>query len=318
MKEFRTSLLREKFTITDMESPDPDNEKPIIALSNRIIVALTSDEGLDAETFIIRTQNMHSCARMAAATIKEFSDHGTIANRIKPLEWGALWNDVIKGYEKEFNSDIWCAVYYKGRPVFEYGEHHNFLDIIEQCDSANEGEYNQSVLFAETAFKQAGKTVKIDHDSNVALVIAVDEEKAKCGVIVRSATGATTFNYTAKEKEHNGRPLHAQTVLTSAASFLEGIQLAFQVGLLNKKNELNLIERFSPEYKKAQRSTDRLGNLNRAINTFDHYYNVNYRPDRPNFSTMVSEAESFSMKILEPQIKEMLENGDLEDKDWIV
>lgn len=318
MKEFRTSLLREKFTITDLESPDPDNEKPIIALSNRIIVALTNEKELEAETFIIRTQNMHSCARMAAAIIKEFSDRGTISNRAKPVEWDKLWNDVIKGYEFEFNPDIWCAIYFKGRPVFEYGEHHNFLDIIEQCDSANEGEYAQSVLFAETAFKQAGKAVRIDHDSNVALVMAVDEEKAKCGVIVRSATGATTFNYTAKEKEFNGRPLHPQTVLTSAASFLEGVQLAFQVGLLNKKTELNLIERFSPEYKKSQRSTDRLGNLNRAINTFDHYYNVNYRPDRPNFSKMVSDAEAFSMKILEPQIKEMLENGDLDEDDWVV
>ena len=85
MKEFRTSLLREKFTITDMESPDPDNEKPIIALSNRIIVALTSDEGLDAETFIIRTQNMHSCARMAAATIKEFSDHSSNPGQLLKL-----------------------------------------------------------------------------------------------------------------------------------------------------------------------------------------------------------------------------------------
>lgn len=310
--------MREKFTINDLEAPDPDSAKPIIALSNRIIVPLTSDDGLDSETFIIRTQNMHSCARMAAATIKEFSENGTIANRVTPAEWDQLWRDVIKGYEKEFNPDIWCAVYYRGRLIFEEGTHHSFLDIIEKCDAANDGEYAQSVLFAETAFKQAGKAVKIEHDSNIALVVAMDEEKAKCGVIVRSATGATTFNYTAQEKENNGRPLHPQTFLTSAASFLEGVQLAFQVGLLNKKTELKLIERFSDEYKKSRRSTERLANLNRAINSFDHYFDVNYRPDRPNFSTMVDEAEAFAMKILEPQIKEMIENGDLENKDWIV
>lgn len=318
MDDFRTSLLREKFTINDLDSSASGENKSIIALSNRIIVPLVDKENKNSETFIVRTQNMHSCARMAAAILKEFFDNGTISNRKRPFYWDDLWKEVIKGYEKDFNPDIWCAVYHKGRPIFSEGENHQFLDIIEQCDVANEGEYNQSIKFAETAFKQAGKNVKIDYDSNVALVTAIDEEKAKCGVIIRSATGVTTFNYNVKEKTNANRPLHPHTILASAASFLEGVQLAFQVGLLNKKSELNLIERFSEEYKKAQRSEERLGNLNRAINSFEHYYNVHYRPDRPNFNKMVQDAESFAMKILEPQIKEMIDTGELDQNDWIV
>jgi len=317
MNDFRTSLLREKFTITDLENPDPDSDTPILALSNRISVPLKHKEGLDNETFIVRTQNMHSCARLAAAIAKEFHENGTIASRPKPLEWGDLWYDVIKGYEKDWNPNIWCAVYHKGRAVFQSGNHHPFLDIIEQCDATNDGEYAQSVVFAETAFKQAGKTVKIDHDSNIALVMAADAEQTKCGVIVRSATGATTFNMTAKEKA-NGRPLHIFTTLTAAAAFLEGIQLAFQVGMHLKKQELNMVEKFSDEYNKGRRSEERLANLNRAISTYEQYFFVNYRPDRPEFKTMVSAAENLALKILEPQIKAMIESGELDDKDWIV
>ncbi|MEM9469204.1 MAG: hypothetical protein AAF988_03490 [Pseudomonadota bacterium] len=317
MKEFRTSLMREKFTITDLEAADPDLAEPIIALSNRIEVPLRSEDGIDSETFIVRTQNMHSCTRAAAAIVKEFLEIGSLANRPDGFNWERLWNDVVKGYEKEWNPNIWCAIYYKGKLVFEDGDHHAFLDIIEKCDAANEGDYAQSVLFAETAFKQAGKTVKIDHDSNIALVMAIEEAKAKCGVIIRSATGTTTFNYTS-EKKPNGRALPVQTVLTSAASFLEGVQLAFQVGLMKKKEEVGLIEPYSDDQKKLRRSTDRLGNLNRAINSFDSSFNVNYRPDRPNFSEMVNKAEDFALKILAPQIQEKIDSGELNEKDWIV
>ena len=137
MSEFQTSLLREKFTITDLAPSKSKKEEPVIALSNRIVVPLISHDGIDNETFIVRTQNMHSCARLAAAITREFFERGTIANRAAPFSWKTLWQDVIKGYEKDWNPDIWCAVYYKGRAVFQEGEHHPFLDIIEQCDANN-------------------------------------------------------------------------------------------------------------------------------------------------------------------------------------
>ena len=73
--------------------------------------------------------------------------------------------------------------------------------------------------------------------SNIAMVMSSTSEKAKCGIIVRSASGATTFNYTAQVKEENPRPIHPYTILTVAASFLEAVQLAFQVGLMNRKKE---------------------------------------------------------------------------------
>lgn len=314
MTDFRTSLLREKFVI---QSEDKD-EKPIIALSNRLVVPLISADGIDNETFIVRTQNMHSCVRLAAAVAKEFFERGTIANRAAPLSWKNLWMDVIKGYERDWNPNIWCAIYYKGRSIFQYGVHHPFLDIIEQCDAANNQEYAESVLFAEQAFSQAGKVVRIDHDSNIALVVSCKEDVAKCGIIVRAATGATTFNYTSMQKEDNPRAIHVHTTLTVAAAFLEGIQLSFQVGLLNRKQDYGLIEKYSDEDRKHKRATTRLANLNRAIANYENYFNVNYRPDRPKFKDMVMKAEEFSIKILKPQIEEKIAAGELKEDDWVI
>jgi len=218
MTEFRTSLLREKFTI--IEKADKTAE-PVMAMSNRISIPLISEDKIDNETYVVRTQNMHSCARLAAAIAKEFFERGTIAGRAMPMPWDDIWMDVIKGYERDWNENIWCAIYHKGRIIYQKGEHHPFLDIIEQCDVANKSEYVESINFAEDAFSQAGKEVRIDHETNVALIISCTAEQAKSGVIIRSAGGATTFNYSTTPKSNNPKQVHAHTTLTVAAAFTQ-------------------------------------------------------------------------------------------------
>lgn len=314
MADFRTSLLREKFTITEKANK---KAAPVIALSNRIVVPLVSEDKIDNETFVIRTQNMHSCARLAAAVTKDFFERGTIANRAIPLAWNELWVDVIKGYERDWNENIWCAIYHKGRVIYEDGERHPFLDIIEQCDAANKQDYAQSIAFAESAFSTAGKDVKIHHDSNVALITSCTPESAKCGIIVRAASGATTFNYTAVPNLRHNKPIWAHTTLTVAAAFLEGVQLAFQVGLLNKKHEYRMIERFSDEERKYKRAQNRLANLDRAIGTYEMQFNVTYRPDRPTFRDMVEKAEKIAVKILKPEIDKRISEGIISSSEWV-
>ena len=299
MTEFRTSRLREKFTITEKADK---NAEPVIAMSNRIAIPLTSEDKIDNETYVVRTQNMHSCARLAAAIAKEFFERGTIANRGIPLNWEEIWLDVIKGYERDWNENIWCCIYHRGRIIYQKGEHHAFLDIIEQCDAANKNEYVESVNFAEDAFSQAGKDVRIDHETNVALITSCTAEQAKCGVIIRTASGATTFNYTATPKPNNNKQIHAHTTLTVAAAFLEGVQLSFQVGLLNKKQEYRLIEKYSDEDRKYKRTHNRLVNLDRAIAMYENQFNVYYRPDRPVFKDIVEKAETTATALLKDEI----------------
>src|SRR5688500_7645667 len=133
MKDFNTSLLREKFIIRDV-SPDQTAAEPVIALSNRIALPLSDHLGHGAETLVIRSQNMHGCLRMAARVVQEFQDLGPIVSRPKPLDWKYLWMSINKGYEEKFNPDRWIAVYHKGHVIYEDGDtrRHPFLDIIEQ------------------------------------------------------------------------------------------------------------------------------------------------------------------------------------------
>src|SRR6185436_19167734 len=130
MLEFNASLLREKFVITDALAPDAT---PVIALSNRLVVPMVSENGKEAETYVVRAQNMHICVRVAAQIAREFQDAGPLQTRKKPFDWPDMWEQVVKGYEKNWNPARWIVVYHKGRIVFEDGpaKRHTFLDIIE-------------------------------------------------------------------------------------------------------------------------------------------------------------------------------------------
>jgi hypothetical protein len=314
MKDFKTSLLREKFTIRAQNAA----EEPIIALSNRIKIDLISPDKIDNESFVIRTQNMHSCAKMAGAVVKEFYERGSLIGRAQEPPWKFLWNDVMKGYERSWNPDIWCAVYHNGRVLYEFGKRHPFLDIIEQCDANNLNSYSQSMRLAEDIFAQAGKKVVIDHDSNIALVVQVEQKIAKAGIIVRAATGTTTFNFTTKTKEGSDQVIHPFTTLSVSASYLEAIQLAFKVGFMIRKKEYGLIARYSDEDRHLQRAEKRLSNLALALNRYDAAYSVFYRPDKPNFAKMQDNAKEFAAKLLKPEVEEKIAEGELDPKDWVI
>lgn len=315
--EFRSSLLREKFTIIDI-SKGLSDEPPVIALSNRMAVALVSTSGSEAEEFVVRAQNMHTCTRMAAAIYKEFSERGPLMSRVSDFSWEHLWQDIIKGYERDWNPHIWGVVYFKGRPVFAYGTHHTFLDVIEQCDAVNKEEYEESIAVAERAFQKAGKTVKIDHDMNVALVTKITDFEARCGIVLRGASRKATFNLTANpfrnDPEH---PMNPATVLTVCAAFLEGIQLSFEVGLYHKKKEFKLIDRYSDESRKGERASERMANLNAAIIRFEQKHLIIYRPERPNLTDMVTEAEKSALRILKPLIEDKIAKGEISPREWI-
>lgn len=317
--EFHTSLLREKFVLRD---PDGAGAPPVVAMSNRISLTLTTKSGKETETYILRAQNMHTCVRFAAAVAKEFYDRGPIMARMTDFKWDYLWKDVIKGYERDWNNDIWGAVYYRGKKLYDYGAHHPFLDIIEQCDGINkDGDYEESLAIAENAFKQAGKQMKIVHDANVALIVKIkdteEEREARCGVILRSGGRTTTFNYTVVPKKKEDDIVPVPTLLTVSAAFLEGVQLAFTVGMMNKKRELGLIVKYSEEDRKAEKSTSRLINLNTAISRFEQKYTVTYRPERPHFAEMANEAEAHALKILKPLIDEKIASGEIEQEKLI-
>ncbi|PJB73038.1 MAG: hypothetical protein CO093_01540 [Alphaproteobacteria bacterium CG_4_9_14_3_um_filter_47_13] len=317
MSEFNTSLLREKFIIQNSTSSGMIDNEPIIALSNRMKLILTASNGAK-ETFIVRAQNMHSTVRFSAQIVKDFNDYGSLIDRARPFNWQKAWTAITKGYEQKWNPQRWVTIYHKGRVIFEDGEgqRHPFLDIIEQCDARNKNDYEQSIDIAKDAFKQAGRLVTINHDTNVALIMKISAKEGKCGIIVRGPNKITTFNLTALPK--GGRGAKPSQCLTVAAAFLEGIQLAFLVGMSKQKLKFGLIDPLSEAAHKSEAASHKLGRLNTAIAQFENLLHVSYRPDRPQFSEMINEAEDFARKILAEEIEAKIASGEMNKDDWVV
>ncbi len=317
MPDFNTSLLREKFVIRDALPDKRGEARPVIALSNRLPLALSSRNGDVQENFVVRAQNMHGCVRMAARIAQEFAQVGPLTDRARPFDWVGAWEGINKGFESTYNELRWVAVYHRGRIVFEAGREHRhpFLDVIEQCDARNSAGYERAVSVAEDAFKQAGKLVTIEHDANVALVVTITPDEGKCGVIVRGPNHTTTFNFSARRK--GDRLVQVSECLSLAAAFLEGIQLAFLVGMTRRKVQYELIGETSAEARKAEEAAQRLFRLRDAITQFETLLDVFYRPERPEFSKMIDDAGEFAKKVLSADVERRIQAGDADMNGWV-
>jgi hypothetical protein len=298
MVSFNSSLLREKFTIHDPLDSNSESGAPVLALSNRMVVELVSKTGHNKERFVIRTHNMHSCVRIAARLVRTYHTMGPILVRGAEFEWDAIWEQIVNEYEYEFNPQRWAAIYSNGKVLFEAGERHPFLDVIEKCDVLNKGEYEKAIPVAENAFRQLGREVQIDYDANVALVTDMDDKQARCGVILRGPNRTTTFNFAVFPKREPA--LNIPQILTASAAFLEGVQLAFMIGMNNEKIRLGIIERFSHDEKMTREARRRLSRLNAEIANLETACDVRYRPERPEFPHIVMDAEKLAAKILKP------------------
>lgn len=284
-------MLREKFVITNNNNDDAS----IVAMSNRIIVSLTDNSGNDTETFIVRAQNMHSCLRMAAKIYLTYNKSGPLLNRSVKFKWDEAWNDVIEGYEKKTNEKSWVAIYNKGKVIYTENEHHIFLDMIEKFQINNKGEYNDTVDIAKKAFLSAGKEIEIDYEAGVAMIIHQTKNSGRCGIILRSALKTTTFNFTAVPNK--GINVNTSQCLTVASAYLEAIQLAYKIGVSNEELRRKVISKGSVKFKDAKMANERLEVLNAQIDSFENSFSIKYRPERPQFETMIRDAEESTASI---------------------
>lgn len=306
MPDFNTTLQREKFVITEKGegSSDADSPEQIMAFSNRMEFSLQSADGKKQETFVVRAQVMHVCIRFAAFLVKEYERNGSIMMRDKSYDWSHAYRVVTHGYEETWNDGLWVAVYHKGRNIYAAGnqERHPFLDVIEQCDASNAGTYESSVLIAEEAFEKAGKAVNIEHDVHVALVSSIKNDVVRCGLVSRAANKTTTFSFTMRpadvpDNKKTGRAvlaLQVPRVLSLCAAFLEGMQLAFLVGMTLQRQEFGIYGSSHPEAKQGREASKRLSRLRFSINVVETESVMNYRPERPSFGGLIEEAQEFA------------------------
>lgn len=286
MMLLNTSLLRERFTITEKGS----KQEPIMAFGNRILLPLTHEESGLQERIVVRAHSMHMALRMAAAISFEFYKSGPIINRPKSFPWKDKWYDLSSDFERPHTPDTWVCVYHNGRIIYANGNHHPFLDIIEQCDIKNRAEYDRAIYIAEDIFKQADRNVKIDHDVNIAFVIGAMSDKIRCGLILRAASRTTTFNVSIEKLKDDSSKFLPHHGLNLAADYLEGIQLAVSCGYTENQIAADKISEESVIAKRAGASYRRIGRLNQSISGYENSYNVKYRPEKPDFSLLKDEA----------------------------
>ncbi len=289
MKTLNTSLLREKFTIIDPVVKTARG--PVVALSNRMVLELRNNRGDLQETMIVRAQNMHVCVRMAARILHSYLNGGPLLDRRVPYDWNTMAEEAAGEYERASNERLWIAVYSKGSAVFKQGSCHPLLGLLEKY-AAMKDSYEQAVPLAEAAFQQAGKKVRIDYDGNVALNIDLEKTKGRCGVILRSANQKAIFNFTAGAKA--GKTLSFPQILSAAAAFLEGIQLAFHVGMNGEKIKMGMISQGSDEAWKTAEGSKRLLRLSTEIANMEDSCEIRYRPERPEFQRILTEAENMA------------------------
>lgn len=309
MQDFNSSLLREKFVIQDLK-PGGSDTASTVALSNRFVVELKNSKGDTSEIYVVRGHNMHSVIRMATRILYAFNNGGPIANRGNAYSWQKAWDAIVNDYEHAYNPQRWIAIYKDGRNIFSVGEYHPFLDMIEKCDHDNSKDYDYAIPMAEKLFQQAGKEMKIAHNSNVALNVHFEDNHGRCGIILRGSNKTTTFSFATKLYDEKIE-LNIGQCLGSAAAFLEGIQLAFLIGMNMEKIRLGIIERFSKEEKQTREGQQRLQRLNAEIAGLETTYDVRYRPEKPDFHLLMAEAEELAQRTLEPP-KDSSASGDEE------
>lgn len=277
MEEFNASLVREKITfIDDAQEPDADGETgPTVIRSNRIFLKL--GERAAEEKVVVRAQNMHTTLRLASKVMYSYFKNGLFLNRSQPPDWEAIWEAVLSNYEKEYNPGIWGSVYINGRPMFKTTSS-PFVDVVEKCALLSVDNYDQTMEVTESALKQIGRAMRINHSSNVATVFTDSGDTMRCGIIHRSDGKDTTFNFHATGGEKHNRITQSISI---AAAFLEAINLRFVTKSLQDKMRRGEIAKISPEAHKLRGATARMVAIHKGISSFEEAYEVKYRPEKP-------------------------------------
>ena len=292
-----TSLLREKFIL--QEASAADGKSRLVASSNRIVLSLRRSNGALDEQFVIRSHNMHGAVRMAARLLMSYQSGGPLLRRQMAFQWKDAWDAAQSEYETSYNPQNWVAVYHNGDVIFEEGTHLDVLNIIEKLQATNTHPYEHSIELAEADYRRNGRNIKISYDGNVALNLTMDEKQARIGVIVRGPLKTMTFNFLVTSKAD--KPINLYSCMYAAAGFLEGIQLAFMVGMNNEKIRLGLIPASSREKIQTSEASTRLVRLNAEIASLEGSFDVRYRPERPEFESIINDAERLASSMLGPK-----------------
>lgn len=294
MHSFNSTLLREKFIVRDISNSGHSRPSdPIIATSNRLVVSLGENA---TEKFVVRGHTMYTTTRMAAVILRTYMKSGPILPRDTAFDWTTAYKTILPEQDAILGDKEWLCVYTGGKPVYSSG-HHKFLDVIEQCDHKSQGDYEQSIRLAESAFEQAEHPKKIEHHSNVGLLINISNRDARIGILQRLPGKTSTFNFVVDIEPDRRFTPHDH--VSAAASFLEAIQLSFFIGNAREQLKAGNIEKDSLTAKRLRLAERRLDTLQADLNYFDSDYDIKYRPERPKFSDIIKASQKQAKKSIQ-------------------
>lgn len=274
MEDFITSLVREKMTFNDTAFAG-DDESGATVRSNRLLLKLYHKDKV--EKVAVRTQTMHTTLLLASKIMFSYFKNGLFSGRADSYDWDTQWDAVLSDYERKYNPNIWAVIYVDGNPVFRTKED-PYLDIVEKCAVLNADNYDATIGVTETALRQVGKSMRIDHATHVAAVFTDVRNAMKCGIVHRVDGKNTTFNFTAAKGDWQRRIV--QTLVTAAA-FLEALNLRLVVRDLQGKIRRKEITTTSPEAARLRSAAARGMLLHKSIGSFEGMYEVKYHPAKP-------------------------------------
>lgn len=270
------SLLREKFTIREIGL----DATPTIALGNRLLIDLPGQK----TPLIIRGHSMHMTLRLGAELMKQLSYLTHIENVETMFDWAKLWAKHADQYEKTVTPETWIVIYYKGQIIFEESPHHGFLDIIEQCEYKNnmKGEhYQKSLIMAQQAFQQMGRSVMIEEESHVGFILDNEDRlEMRFAIILRMPGHRGTF--VVRLSKNAVRP-ETHDALMIAADFIEAINMAVRLGFLEKQLTQQKKGSISELIKNQSVFSKRLSTLSVRVQQAETKFTMKYRPERPDF-----------------------------------
>lgn len=277
MKDFVTSLVREKIVFLPQESEDGDDAQTVIR-SNRIYLRLVKDEVTD--NVVIRAQNMADTLRMAARVVENHMWKGPFKTRKPP--WGSMWQQAVSLYGAHFNAENnWAAVYIDGKNVYETTKS-PFTDVVERCALATLYNYDETLKTVETVMDKLEKPVQVKHSANIAAIFRDSGEATRTSLMHRGETRQRTFHFTTEDGDVD-RIERIAACFAIAAAFLEAIEIS--ILLANPETALasGVIDAHSGRGEKLEAARQRQIQIMHAVNSFESRFTVNYRPDKPDF-----------------------------------
>lgn len=279
------SLLREKFIISETT----DISSLFVANGNRMKIGIP---GI-LDPIVIRAHSMHMTLRAAAKIVEICAWTKTIDNIDTAFDWEKIWSDLIEGFELRHTPHTWFAVYYLGKPIYSYNEHHIFFDILESCEHRNaqrSEKYEESIIMTRKAFEKMGRSVMIEQESHMGFFSEAMDNALRFAITLRLPDHKSTFT-TRLEKSKDAKvdPSFIDS-MRMASDFIEGVNLAVQSGFIRKRIKKSRSQN-NEDKKRLKEFQARIGTLEFAIRQKEAKYITKYRPEKPDFEAIEEKCE---------------------------